>query len=86
MHRKLTNRLNQILYERSLNDRPRTGILKLIERDDKKDKQDYDDYFKDHIKESNKMIHRRGLFRHLIIDAKEVEQDEVEQKVQKPQS
>jgi len=86
----MTIKLNQILYGRSrewYENRPKTGILKLIERDKlgkEEGRETFDDYLKGHIKRSNKTINIRGLFRvpdvaggeRLMINAEEKEPEE----------
>ena len=95
MSREMTMKLNQILYQRSKNwieNRPNTGILRLLEKKPSKEedmeKHSFDKYLRGHIKTSNKTINIRGLFRvpdvsggeRLMIDAEEKE----EQKEQVP--
>ena len=64
--------------------RPKTGILKLLERDKsgkEEGRETFDDYLKGHIRRSNKTINIRGLFRvpdvaggeRLMINAEEKE-------------
>ena len=69
MSREMTMKLNQILYQRSKDwyeNIPKTGILKLLERDkpgQEEDRETFDDYLRGHIRTSNKTINIRGLFR-----------------------
>ena len=93
MNREITNKLNQILYLRAQN---RTKETRRNKEHHEPSKQNFDDYFKDHVKEGHKSRNIRGLFRipdvssgqHLKINAIEsdAEEEPEEQKMQIPQS